>query len=147
MSPSCIRVFQKVQNANLAVFCANLKMDGVTWKVIEKFRFFGIMIIIVGYNLHLHCASIRCALRLGHLNRVHQLVVRYDHLLNMSAYICAYICKFSYERINNHLYECSFMLISMLLLNQGWAITGFYPVDTETKTNPENTRPIDTTRD
>ena len=30
---------------------------------------------------------------------------------------------------------------------QGWAITGFYPVDTETETNPENTRPIDTTRD
>ena len=28
---------------------------------------------------------------------------------------------------------------------QGWAITGFYPVETET--NPENTRPIDTTRD
>ena len=31
------------------------------------------------------------------------------------------------------------------LLEQRWAITGFYPVDTET--NPENTRPIDTTRD
>ena len=30
---------------------------------------------------------------------------------------------------------------------QRWAITGFYPVDPETETNPENTRPIDTTRD
>ena len=30
---------------------------------------------------------------------------------------------------------------------QRWAITGFYPVDTETETNPENTRPIDTTQD
>ena len=32
-------------------------------------------------------------------------------------------------------------------VTQWWAITGFYPVDTETETNPENTRPIDTTRD
>ena len=39
-------------SVNLAVFSANLKKDGVTWKVIEKLRFFGIIIILVGYNLH-----------------------------------------------------------------------------------------------
>ena len=40
------------RSVNLAVFRANLKTDDVYWKIMEKFRFFGIMIILVGYNLH-----------------------------------------------------------------------------------------------
>ena len=36
----------------MAVFSANLKTNGVYWKVIGKIRFFGILIIILGYNLH-----------------------------------------------------------------------------------------------
>ena len=40
-----------------------------------------------------------------------------------------------------------FFLFPYMDTKQGWAITGFYPVDTETETNPENTRPIDTTQD
>ena len=37
----------------MAVYSENLKMDGVTWKVIKKFGFLGILITIVGYNLNL----------------------------------------------------------------------------------------------
>ena len=39
-------------SVNLAIVSANLKTDGVTWKVIENLRCFSILITEVVYNLH-----------------------------------------------------------------------------------------------